>query len=80
MLDAAKAAAQSEVNEAGAGVLDVGAEIGAETEPSAIVGDDGVAYVVVTAPGPTMWTTEIVTPTTSSDAAPTPLQPVGQGS
>jgi hypothetical protein len=73
-----QAAAQKEADEADAVVTD--SETDAETEPNEAVGDNGVASIVVSAPGTTLWTTEIVTSTGSNDASPTPLQPVGQGS
>ena len=80
LLEAAKAAAQKEANEADAVVTRDGTGAETEKELRPAVGDDGVAYVVVTAPGTMVWTTEVVTSTSSSDAAPKPLQPVGHGS
>jgi vacuolar-type H+-ATPase subunit H len=68
------AAAQMEANEADAAVTD------SETEPNTAVGDDAAANVVVVAPAPTLSTTMSVTSTSSHDASPTPLLPVGQGS
>ena len=59
--------------EAGA-ELDAGSELGTDSD------GDAVDYVVVTAPGPTYWTTEVVTSTGTGDAFPTAIKGEGRRS
>jgi hypothetical protein len=66
-------------NELGTGTeLDTGVEFDAGPELGTENVGDAVDYVVVTAPGPTYWTTEVVTSTSTGDTSPTAIQGDGR--